>query len=64
MNGHKKSLQDHGELRIKNIHIFKCIAMGQKIPVVGVGLKGKVLGHARGAESRKWEERRKLAGAA
>ena len=52
-----KSLQDHGELRIKNIHIFKNTAMVQKIPVLGVGLEGKVLGHSRGAESRKQEEK-------
>lgn len=59
-----KSLPDHGELRIKNIHILKYTAMGQKIPVLGAGLKGKVLGHSRGAEPRKQEERRKLAGGA
>lgn len=53
-----KNSQDHEELRIKNIHIFKCIAMGQKISVVGVGLKVKVLGHSRGVESRKQEELR------
>jgi len=48
-----KSLQDHGELRIKNIHIFKYTAMGQKIPVLGVGLEGKVLGHSRGSKIKK-----------
>lgn len=38
--------------------------MGQKIPVLGAGLKGKVPGHLRGARTKKAGRRRKLAGGA